>query len=193
MTIPVAMSGSTKSAGRIGTVPQSGWLTVLSTRSFPAISSFTSTVWSCSTSFSAASFETIHALPSTSALTYVTFGFAQRLVTPWIVSGRSVAVGMNASPIVEHDERELDHFCLVPFEEIVVPDRVLVDRAVPDRVHALNHMAGLIQVFPLPLDEPAVGRVDRDKTPAPVDRETAGGHHALVLGSKVLDNRQRVR
>ena len=98
MTRPLAMSGSTKSAGRIGTSPQSGWLTFLSMRLLPGISSFISTVWSCRASFSAASFETIQAFPSTSAFTYVTFGFAQRLVTPWMVSGRRVAVGMNASP-----------------------------------------------------------------------------------------------
>ena len=92
------MSASTNSAGRIGISPQSGWLTFLSTRSLPVISSFDATVWSWRASFSAASLLTIQAFPSTTALTYVTAGFAQRFVTPWIVSGRRVAVGMNASP-----------------------------------------------------------------------------------------------
>ena len=88
----------------------------------------------------------------------------------------------------EHDERELDHFGLVAFEQVVVADRVVVHRAVPDRVGALDDVAGLVEVLPLPLDELAVGRVDGDEPPAPVDREAAGGHDPLVLGSKVPDD-----
>ena len=86
----------------------------------------------------------------------MTVGFAQRLVTPWMVSGRRVAVRDEGVAVPEHDERELDHLGLVAFEQVVVADRVVVHGAVPDRVGALDHVAGLVQVLPLPLDELAV-------------------------------------
>ena len=48
----------------------------------------------------------------------------------------------------------------------MVADRVLVDSAVQQRVGTFYHVAGLVQVLPLPLDEFAVGRVDRDEARA---------------------------
>ena len=94
--------------------------------------------------------------------------------------------------IPEHDERELDYLCLVPFEQVMVSDRVIVNRAVADRVSTFYDMTCFKEVLPLPLDEFAVGRVDGGEPAAPVDRDSACGHHSLVLAGEVADDGERI-
>ena len=51
----------------------------------------------------------------------------------------------------------------------MVSNRIIIDRAVADRVDSFDYMSGFIEVLPLPLNKLAVGRIDRCKPAAPVD------------------------
>ena len=92
----------------------------------------------------------------------------------------------------EHHEHEPDHLGLIAFEEIVIADRVVAERAVPDGVGPADHVALLVQPAELPLDELAVVGVHGREPPPPVDREAGHPHDALVLVREVPDDLERV-
>ena len=92
----------------------------------------------------------------------------------------------------EHHEHEPDHLGLIAFEEVVITDRVVAERAVPDGVGPADHVALLVQPAELPLDELAVVGVHGREPSPPVDREAGHPHHSLVLVREVPDDLERV-
>jgi hypothetical protein len=92
----------------------------------------------------------------------------------------------------EHHEHEPDHLGLVALEKVVVADRVIAERAVPDGVGPADHVALLVQPAELPLDELAVVGVHGREPSPPVDREAGHPHHALVFVREVPDDLERV-
>ena len=73
----------------------------------------------------------------------------------------------------------------------MILDRILVIRAPPHRMRALDDVTEVVQPIKLPFNKLLVSRIDRCEPPAPVDGESDLPHHSLCLPAEIFGKRFR--